>query len=94
MFWMKVHGGKVLAACDRELLGKTFREGEVVLYIKETYYKGDLVDSHTLLAAIETYPIVGLVGERAVTLAVEAGYASWEFVKRVKEVPHINIYKL
>ncbi len=91
---MKIHGGKVAAICDENLLGKEFREGEVVLKVSREYYGGEIVGKERVKEVLQSLPIIGLVGEGCIGIAVELGLADWRFVKRVAGIPHLNIYRL
>ncbi|WP_258083003.1 DUF424 domain-containing protein [Thermococcus thermotolerans] len=90
----RVQGEVLLAACDEELLGKTFREGELRLEVKERFYKGELVDENTLGAMLEEATIANLTGERCVRKAIELGYIDETRVLRIQGVPHAQMAKL
>ena len=80
--------------CDEELLGKTFREGEVVLKVVSSFYGGEKVDEEKVKEMIEEGDIISLVGERSINIAISLGYAVASAVKKVQGIPHLNIYKL
>ncbi len=84
----------MLAACDSELLGGVFREGDVVLRVSPGYYGGSLCEEADLKKLLQQADVVSLVGERSISVAVETGLAEWRFVKRVGGIPHLNIYRL
>jgi len=84
----------VLAVCDEELLGRVFREGEVVLNVSEGYYGGDRCDQEKLRDLLREADIISLVGERCISVAVDANLAEWRFVKRVEGIPHLNVYRI
>jgi len=84
----------VLAVCDRELLGREFREDPVVLRVSATYYGGDVCDEKTLVHLLRDADIISLVGEESISVAVREGLADWRYVKRVQGVPHLNIYRI
>ncbi len=90
----RVQGEVLLAACDEELLGKTFREGELKLEVKERFYKGELVDESDLEGLLEEATIANLTGERCVTKAIELGYVNRERVLYIQGVPHAQMAKL
>ncbi len=90
----RVQGEVLLAACDEELLGKTFREGELKLEVKERFYKGELVEEAKLGELLEEATIANLTGERCVTKAIELGYVNPERVLRIEGVPHAQMAKL
>jgi hypothetical protein len=90
----RVQGEILLAACDEELLGKTFREGELKLEVKERFYRGELVEEEKLEELLEEATIANLTGERCVEKAIELGYVNPERVLRIEGVPHAQMAKL
>ena len=90
----RVQGEVLLAACDEELLGKTFREGELKLEVKERFYKGELVEEDALEALLEEATIANLTGERCVQKAIELGYVDENRVLRIQGVPHAQMARL
>ncbi|WP_297512132.1 DUF424 domain-containing protein [Thermococcus sp.] len=90
----RVQGEVLLAACDEELIGKTFREGELKLEVKERFYKGELVEEERLGELLEEATIANLTGERCVAKAIELGYVDPERVLRIEGVPHAQMAKL
>ena len=89
-------GRKVVAACDRELLGKVFTEGEAVLDLKnyESFYRGEESDAGKLKKELEGTDSANLVGEKSVNVALESGLAQKSDVKYIKEIPHLQIYRI
>jgi len=90
----RVQGEVLLAACDEELLGRTFREGEIKLEVKERFYKGELVEEGQLGKLLEEATIANLTGERCVSKAIELGYVDPERVLRVQGVPHAQMARM
>jgi hypothetical protein len=90
----RVQGEVLLAACDEELIGKTFREGELKLEVKERFYKGELVEEEKLKELLDEATIANLTGERCVSKAIELGYVDPERVLRIQGVPHAQMAKL
>ncbi|ASJ16575.1 hypothetical protein A3L04_05575 [Thermococcus chitonophagus] len=90
----RVQGEVLLAACDEELLGKTFREGELKLEVKERFYKGELMDVEELGRLLEEATIANLTGERVVSKAIELGYINKNRVLRIQGIPHAQMAKM
>jgi len=90
----RVQGEILLAACDEELIGKTFREGELKLEVKERFYKGELRDVKDLEKLLEEATIANLVGERCVGKAIELGYVDKNRVLHIQGVPHAQMAKM
>ncbi len=78
--------------CDEELLGREFREGDIVLRITQSFYGGE--KTKNIEGLLREGDIISLVGERAISTAVALGYVKWNAVKRVDGIPFVNIYKL
>ena len=83
----------LIAACDRTLLGKTFREGRLKLDVLPSFYQGVLSTIEETMRALESASIGNLVGEMVVTAAIERGFVSPEAVIRIGGVPHAQIVK-
>jgi hypothetical protein len=90
----RVQGEVLLAACDEELIGKTFREGELKLEVRERFYKGELVEEGKLEELLKEATIANLTGERCVSKAIELGYVNPERVLRIQGIPHAQMAKL
>jgi len=91
---MKIHvqgGHRLLAACDRELLGSEHREGELHLNIEGSFYFDEFVDRETFLRFLKTVDMANLAGEAVVSAAVEAGYISEDCVLRIDSIPHAQL---
>jgi len=76
-YWVKLHpAGRdiILAACDSELLEKTFSEDELSITVHKEFYGGILVDEEGLKNHIKSATILNLVGERCISVAEGMGW--------------------
>ena len=97
MFWIRViktPQALLVNVCDEELLGKEFREGNIVLRVSPQFYGGEKVNTEQVKQSLLEGDIMSLVGRKAIGVAVSLGMATWSAVKYVGGVPHLNIYKL
>ncbi|MBS7247277.1 MAG: DUF424 family protein [Candidatus Jordarchaeales archaeon] len=78
----------LVAVCDEDIIGKTFREGNLKLEVKESFYGGRLVQVEDALKAIEQATIVNLAGNMIISKAIEAGLIHPEGVIRIQGVAH------
>jgi hypothetical protein len=79
MIYIKIHvrdTERLLAACDEELVGKQFSENGMRLKVSEIFYKGELVTEETFRERMKSVTVMNLVGDRAVSIAQDAGYVS------------------
>jgi hypothetical protein len=86
--------GLLVAACDADLLGETFAEGELSLTVTEEFYGGDEVDVDAAVAAIERADVANLVGAETVGAAVDAGVVDEATVLEVEDTPHAQLLRM
>jgi len=84
----------LLAACDADVLGKTFQKSDMVFEVKEEFYKGFKTDIEEAVNLIEKSTIVNLVGTQIVKKAIERGYVHPEAVIEICGVLHAQIIKM
>jgi len=84
----------LLAACDADILGKTFQNSDLVFEVKEEFYKGFKTNVEEAVSLIEESTIVNLVGSKIVKKAIEKGYVHPEAVIDICGVLHAQIVKM
>jgi len=84
----------LVAACDSNLLGETFREGKLKLEVKVDFYRGVRSTILDALAAIDSADIANLVGKTIVQAAVERKLVDQSAVIDIGGVPHVQIVKI
>lgn len=95
--YVKIHMNErdtILAACDEHLAGQTFREGDARLDVNEVFYKGDILDRAGLVERMKSASIMNLVGDEAVGIAIDEGYASETDVIIIGGVRHVQVVLL
>ncbi|MFW6083537.1 MAG: DUF424 domain-containing protein [Thermoplasmatota archaeon] len=81
----------LLAACDKELLGKKFEEEEIQLDVSESFYGGDEADKEKICDEIKRSNIVNLVGENIINAVIQAGFGNEEDVLWIDGTPHLQL---
>jgi hypothetical protein len=84
----------MVAACDSNLLGETFREGKLKLEVRPDFYGGVRTSVVDALAAIDTADIANLVGETIVAAAVGRSLVNPSAVLHIDGVPHVQIVRI
>ncbi len=84
----------LVAACDPNLLGETFREGKLKLEVKPDFYGGAKIDLSQALDAIDEADIANLVGETIVQAAVKRSLVDPSAVLNIGGVPHVQILRV
>ncbi|HKM13754.1 MAG TPA: DUF424 family protein [Candidatus Methanomethylophilaceae archaeon] len=89
------HGDeRLLAACDEELLGRTFSEGVVKVTISENFYGMDTMTEETLGERMGSVTIMNLFGERTIAVGIEKGFVEPENVLIVAGIKHAQVVLL
>ncbi|MFD1598545.1 DUF424 domain-containing protein [Halobellus rarus] len=86
--------GLLVSVCDAECLGETYAEGEIELDVTESFYGGaDAVeaDEETVVASLTRASVANLVGERAVSVAIDAGIIDEERVLSIDGTLHAQL---
>ena len=94
--YLKVHQYRdniIIAICDEELLGRTLREGNIVVTITEEFYKGDIVSESEAMDAVKRFSNINIFGKKAVSCAIECGAVNSDNVKIIDGVAHAQIFR-
>ncbi|MFW5927828.1 MAG: DUF424 domain-containing protein [Thermoplasmatota archaeon] len=81
----------LLAACDKELLGKKFEEEDIQLDVSESFYGGDECNSDMICDKIKRSNVVNLVGENIIYAVIDAGFGDENDVLWIDGVPHLQL---
>lgn len=84
----------LIAACDKDVLGRTFKSGRFRLEVKESFYKGTLTSISDALQMLDAADISNLTGKKIVQAAVHNGYADSKAIILIGGIPHLQIMKL
>lgn len=84
----------LVAACDSDLIGKTFREGRLKLDVTRDFYGGMLASIEETLRLLDGADIANLVGSTIVDAAVKQGLVDPEAIISIAGIPHVQIMKL
>ncbi len=80
----------LVAACDEDLLGRTFREGGLRLEVSG-FYDGDVVSEEQFAAHLRLATIGNFVGRETVEAAQRAGFVGEDGVLWIQGVPHAQM---
>ncbi len=87
-------GHIIVAVCDRDILGKKFREGKLVLKLDTSFYKGDEADETEVKDALSSATIANIAGEKAIACAVECGCIDPDAVIFIEGIPHAQMIRI
>jgi hypothetical protein len=90
---IKIHNSyrRIVAICDNELVGKKLEEGQRVIDIRESFYKGEEKNEEEILNILEEYSgddaTFNIVGENSVKIALKSGLIQPEGVVKIQGIP-------
>ncbi len=87
-------GQLIVAVCDNDIIGKKFKEGELVLKLDEGFYKGDDVWDEEVKAALLDATIANIAGEKSIACAVECGCIDPDNIIFIQGIPHAQMVKI
>jgi len=94
MFRMRVYrvkGEVLVAVCDSDIVGRTFREGDLKLEVKESFYGEEEVGEEEVKRALRNATIANITGSKAVNLAVRIGIIDKNRILYIEGCPHAQM---
>jgi len=85
---------EVVGICDVELLGKTFKEGGVILVINKEFFGGFKTSVDEALEYLRRAYTAMIVGQHIVRRAINAGLIHPESVRFVKGIPYAQMARM
>jgi hypothetical protein len=91
---IKIHKAyrEIVAVCDKNLLGKTFEEGNKLLDVRESFFKGEEISEAKLIETLREFSsecdaTFNIVGKKSIDAALKAGIVDETGVRSVKGIP-------
>ena len=81
----------MVAACEKSLIGKTFKEGKITLKVTEGFYKGEEKSEDKLLELLKKATIANLVG-KPVDLAINHNLVDEDGVMEISGIKYAQIF--
>lgn len=86
-------GKKIVNVCDKDLLGKTVKEGKIEMNISSNYFDGELVSLDTAIQIIKSSNMINLAGNKIIFEVINAKLACEDAIKKVGGIPFLMIFK-
>lgn len=84
-------GERILAACDDDIIGMTFRGDGMKITVSEEFYGGESITEETFIERTKSVSIMNIVGNRVVAVAMEAGLITEDNVIDIGGVKHAQM---
>ena len=86
--------GTMVACCDEDLMGKTFKEGKLRLSLEAGFYGDTLCALAEALVVLDRADILNLVGKAVIDAAIEKGIVHPEAVIVISGIPHVQVMRM
>ena len=90
----KIENGVMVAACDEDIIGKTFTEGKLTIDVKVEFYGQELKGTEELKDLLKNASMANLTGENAVACGITEGLIENDSVIHIKGIPHAQMVRL
>ena len=90
----RIRGETILAACDVDVLGNEYVEGEYCFLVSRDFYHDGFVEDSVFKELLSQSTIINLIGESVVELAIKEGFINPEHIFRVANVPHAQSLRI
>ncbi|HEX7576316.1 MAG TPA: DUF424 family protein [Candidatus Methanoperedens sp.] len=87
-------GKVIVAVCDKDIIGKKFKEGNLVLKLEESFYKGCEACEDEIKEALACASIANIAGERSIACAVSCECIDPDTVIYIDGIPHAQMVQI
>lgn len=83
------HGDeRIVAACDEDIIGQTFREGSACMTVHRDFYVGESLPEEAFVERLKIATIINLTGNEVVAIAIREGFVSPDSVMDIGGIKH------
>ncbi len=87
-------GETLLAACDKDILGKTFKGNGLTITVSKSFYSGEDADEDILVNRLQLATVANLVGKETIEIATRHGFVDPDCVMDIGGVPHAQMARM
>ena len=82
---------RMVAVCDREILGKEFSGDGLSIEVSKEFYSGSEGGENDVLPLVKKSTVANVIGEDIVSLLVKKGLVDQKYILKIGGVPHAQI---
>ncbi|HRS42352.1 MAG TPA: DUF424 family protein [Candidatus Diapherotrites archaeon] len=93
----KVHNqnGKIIfACCDKELMDKTLKHGEIEIHLSKSFYGSEKITEKGFLEQINNCDCANVFGNRACDVLLKKKIITKGQIIHIDKIAHTQIYKI
>ncbi|WEU40778.1 MAG: DUF424 family protein [Candidatus Odinarchaeum yellowstonii] len=85
---------RMVAVCDKNLIGRVLKDGKLRIEVKESFYKGEIVSIEEALEEIKKATIANIIGNEIIREAIKSNLIHESVVLYISGVAHAQIVKV
>ncbi|MCK4730212.1 MAG: DUF424 family protein [Candidatus Aenigmarchaeota archaeon] len=85
---------KLLAVCDKELLGEKLKFEETEFEVKKSFYFEKIAMEKEIEKMLDKAKTINLIGNKIIEIAVKMKLIGNDNVMKIEGISHIQIYKI
>ncbi|KAF5069702.1 hypothetical protein DSECCO2_230320 [anaerobic digester metagenome] len=85
---------EVIGLCDRELIGKTYTEGDISISITESFFGNEPALEEEVVRVLMTSDNITIFGHRCVDLATRYGVIEKDSCRLIEGIPYVTILRI
>jgi len=85
---------KILAICDKSLLGKTLTQGEMNFTVSEKFYSGNTCGKEGVKNLISSATIINAIGSEIIKILVEEKVVNEKNLIKINNIPHAQVISI
>jgi hypothetical protein len=86
-------GEIMISIADKDLIGKKFDDGRIVIDVSPNFYGSKLIDDEEALIYLKSADILILTGNNIVNKAIKEGLVNPDSVLEIKGLKHVQVFK-
>ena len=84
----------IVAVCDRDLIGRCFRENNLQIEVHRDFYGGEPATSDTIASALADANVANIVGGRSIRCAIASGFIDPKKIITIDGVPPAQMVRI
>jgi len=84
----------IVAVCDRDLIGRCFREDKFQIEVHRDFYVGEPATCEMIASALADADAANIVGERSIRCAIASEFIDPKKIITIDGVPHAQMVRI
>jgi len=95
--YLKIHESgdrRIVAICDKNLIGKKLKTKDIEINITKRFYKGDELSDEEIIKILKEAENINIIGKKSVDFAIKNKFIKKNSIIKIKGIPHAHLYNV